>query len=165
MEYKPTPYRNSNCLENWCCPDCGNEEKFEVAAMSTFTITDDGTDEFGDVEYDGNSHATCPDCGKTGTVNDFCPGYGGGDIGSGQPPMQVILLTITHKHGDNEHVCINKEAAMSHLYEYVSDEWEGEIDAEMPDDKDDAIEMYFDEMAEKEWYSLETLDVSAGAGK
>jgi hypothetical protein len=76
---------NSNCLENIRCPDCGNEESFRIAGTALFTVTDDGTEDHGDVEWDGDSHAECTLCHMQGVLKDFetvassvCAGAGEG---------------------------------------------------------------------------------------
>ena len=53
---------NQNCLSGCRCPKCGSEGPFQVVAMSVFLITDDGTEEHRDVEYDGDSAAYCTQC-------------------------------------------------------------------------------------------------------
>lgn len=59
-----------NNLENRSCPECGQTDRFHVAATSTFLITDDGTaDHFG-VEYDDDSAVSCPDCSWKGKWKD-----------------------------------------------------------------------------------------------
>jgi hypothetical protein len=62
---------NTNCLKNIKCPDCGNEDRFRIQGMTLFTVTDDGTDEFGDVEWDDDSYAECVACHRHGTLKDF----------------------------------------------------------------------------------------------
>ncbi len=62
---------NTNCLENFKCPACGNEESFRIAATTIATVTDDGTEDHGDMEWDDDSYAECPKCYRHGTVKDF----------------------------------------------------------------------------------------------
>lgn len=62
---------NTNCLEGIRCPQCGNEERFRIAATSLFTVTDDGTDDYADVHWDDSSYADCPECGLHGTLKVF----------------------------------------------------------------------------------------------
>jgi hypothetical protein len=62
---------NTNCLEGIKCPACGNEDRFRIAATSLFTVTDDGTDDYADVDWDDDSYADCPECGRHGTLKDF----------------------------------------------------------------------------------------------
>ncbi len=62
---------NTNCLENIKCPACGNEESFRIAAKTIATVTDDGTDDYGDMEWDDDSYAECAECYRHGTLKDF----------------------------------------------------------------------------------------------
>jgi predicted RNA-binding Zn-ribbon protein involved in translation (DUF1610 family) len=62
---------NTNCLEGIKCPACGNEEQFRIAGRALFTVTDDGTEDHGDIEWDDDSYADCPECGRHGTLRDF----------------------------------------------------------------------------------------------
>jgi hypothetical protein len=62
---------NTNCLENIKCPDCGNEGSFRIAGTAIFIVTDDGTGDHGDVEWDDGSYAECAGCKRHGTLKDF----------------------------------------------------------------------------------------------
>ena len=62
---------NTNCLANIKCPDCGNEESFRIAATTIVTVTDDGTDDPGNMEWDDDSYAECSGCHQHGTLKDF----------------------------------------------------------------------------------------------
>jgi hypothetical protein len=62
---------NTNCLENIKCPDCGNEESFRIAGTAIFTVTDDGTEDYGDIEWDDDRYAECRECHRHGTLKDF----------------------------------------------------------------------------------------------
>ena len=62
---------NTNCLEGIRCPACGNEDRFRIAATSVFTVTDDGTDDHADVEWDDSSHAQCAECDRSGALGHF----------------------------------------------------------------------------------------------
>jgi hypothetical protein len=61
---------NTNCLAGMQCPSCKSDGPFKIAATALFTIHDDGTGEFGDVEYDGGSYCECPQCDFDGIVDD-----------------------------------------------------------------------------------------------
>lgn len=65
---------NTNCLEGMECPECKSNGPFKIAATALFTLYDDGTDEFGDLEYDDGSYCECPQCGFDGIVDDFKKG-------------------------------------------------------------------------------------------
>jgi len=62
---------NTNCLENFKCPACGNEESFRIAATTIATVTDDGTEDHGDMEWDDDSYAECPQCHRHGALKEF----------------------------------------------------------------------------------------------
>ena len=53
---------NTNCLENRCCPRCGQMERFRITATSIFELTDEGTEGHEDVEYDEHATVTCSAC-------------------------------------------------------------------------------------------------------
>jgi hypothetical protein len=62
---------NTNCLENIKCPVCGNEDSFRIAAKTIATVTADGTEDYGDMEWDDDSYAECTRCHRDGTLRDF----------------------------------------------------------------------------------------------
>jgi predicted nucleic-acid-binding Zn-ribbon protein len=62
---------NRNCLEGFKCPKCGYEHRFDIESTTTVTMTDDGEDGHGDIEWEDDSACTCCECGHTGTVKDF----------------------------------------------------------------------------------------------
>ncbi len=62
---------SSNCLENVCCPKCGQEDRFKIVALITCDVTDAGSEPIGDHEWDDHSATRCPECGFDGEMNDF----------------------------------------------------------------------------------------------
>jgi hypothetical protein len=62
---------NTNCLEGIKCPDCGNEDRFFIAGETVFTVTDDGTEDHGDIAWDDDSYTRCPECDREGALKDF----------------------------------------------------------------------------------------------
>ena len=62
---------NSNCLEGIRCPECGSEEPFNISAQAVFRVCDDGTESYGDVEWDDNSAIMCLECWHRGKVKAF----------------------------------------------------------------------------------------------
>lgn len=56
------PSSNSNCLEGVRCPKCGWEDSFEIDALTTATMRDEGSDNYG-TEYDHTTRAACNACG------------------------------------------------------------------------------------------------------
>jgi hypothetical protein len=67
------PNPNENCLEGMRCPnlDCGSYGPFQINAEASFTVTDDGTDDYEDVEWSDKSWCRCMECGNSATVDDF----------------------------------------------------------------------------------------------
>ena len=68
---------NVNCLEGLRCPKCGGENSFGIGCKTFATVTDDGIDDYGDMEWDGESYMTCQNgggrdgCTFDGTVAEF----------------------------------------------------------------------------------------------
>lgn len=62
---------NSNCLDGFQCPKCGSLEPFTICAQVMCTVYDEGTDEYGDVEWEDDSYCRCHKCDHTGVVKDF----------------------------------------------------------------------------------------------
>jgi hypothetical protein len=62
---------NTKCLENVCCPNCGQEDRFKIVALITCDVTDDGSDPVGDHEWDDHSATRCPECGFSGELKEF----------------------------------------------------------------------------------------------
>lgn len=62
---------NSNCLKDLQCPACGNAARLRIEGTSMFTVTDDGTDDYENVEWDNESYTECPECRHSDTLKDF----------------------------------------------------------------------------------------------
>jgi hypothetical protein len=62
---------NTNCLQGIACPKCGCGEGFKIAATAVFTVTDDGTECDGDVEWQDDDFIQCGACYHGGEVADF----------------------------------------------------------------------------------------------
>lgn len=62
---------NVNCLAGLKCPKCGSLGPLRITAVAEFVVADDGTDEFGDVEWSETSAASCTVCSWSGQVKDF----------------------------------------------------------------------------------------------
>lgn len=63
--------KNINNLVDMCCPECNQNDRFNIAVEAWASVTDDGTEDFSEVYWDDNSSCVCPDCGFTGKVGDF----------------------------------------------------------------------------------------------
>jgi hypothetical protein len=70
MARKKQP-KNTNCLEGMACPECKSLGPFKIAVTSMATVTDDGTDEFEDIEWDDGSYCRCIECENDGIVENF----------------------------------------------------------------------------------------------
>lgn len=57
------------------CPRCGNNEVLEIAITCLSRITSDGSEPFGDHDWDAASVCVCPICKHVATVAEFtsCP--------------------------------------------------------------------------------------------
>ena len=64
---------NTNCLQGIACPDpaCGQDTTFRIYASAWFDVTDDGTGDYTDVEWDGDSAIICGECGYKWKVSRF----------------------------------------------------------------------------------------------
>ena len=67
---------NTNCLENVCCPKCGQEDRFVIAANVKVEVTDDGADMASPMygngfEWDEKSYCRCPECDFEGRLKNF----------------------------------------------------------------------------------------------
>ena len=62
---------NTNCLEGIACPKCGNDFRIFIEAKTLAVVTDDGAETFGDMEWDDDSYAECPECQHHGTLGEF----------------------------------------------------------------------------------------------
>ena len=62
---------NTNCLEGIRCPECGQEDEFRIEGRTVFEVTDDGTGDHGDVEWDEDSYVLCPSCEFEGKLGHF----------------------------------------------------------------------------------------------
>jgi len=62
---------NTNCLEGMQCPECESYGPFVIGALAFFTHYDEGSDDCGDLEWDGDSYCRCDDCGHEAQVIHF----------------------------------------------------------------------------------------------
>lgn len=64
---------NDNCLENIRCPGCDQEDRFLITASILADVTDGGADiaRGSDMEWDDDSIAACPECGRNGPLRTF----------------------------------------------------------------------------------------------
>lgn len=62
---------NSNILEGFKCPECGNTGLFHITGTQMFSVTDDGAEGFGDIEWGEESSCSCSNCYFSGQVRHF----------------------------------------------------------------------------------------------
>jgi len=62
---------SSNCLEGIACPACGNDSMLYIEVRTLASVTDDGAETYGDMEWDSGSYAECPECRRSGTLAEF----------------------------------------------------------------------------------------------
>jgi DNA-directed RNA polymerase subunit RPC12/RpoP len=62
---------NSNCLAGIACPQCGNDFRIYIGVKTLAEVTDDGAETYGDMEWNSDSYAECPDCQHRGTLGEF----------------------------------------------------------------------------------------------
>ena len=67
----PKENMNSNCLEGKMCPRCKSQGPFRIAATALFTVEDDGTEDYEDVEWNDRSYFECKNCHCFGMAWDF----------------------------------------------------------------------------------------------
>lgn len=64
-------HENENCLEGMECPACGQSDRFTITFTGSADVTDDGSDDAGDHEWDEKSDCICAECNQMGIVKDF----------------------------------------------------------------------------------------------
>jgi hypothetical protein len=62
---------NTNCLEGITCPKCGNESRFHIEVTTMASVTDDGAETCGDMEWSATSFTECTACHRHGSLNEF----------------------------------------------------------------------------------------------
>ena len=62
---------NSNCLQGIACPQCGNDAMISIEVWTLAVVTDDGAETYGDMQWNSDSYAECPDCEHCGTLGEF----------------------------------------------------------------------------------------------
>lgn len=58
----PDKNGNENALEGYQCPRCGNHSKLTMLVECVADVSDDGTDNEREFEWDDESWTTCPEC-------------------------------------------------------------------------------------------------------
>ena len=76
--------------------------------------------------------------------------------------MNIELLIIGHKHGNNYYVCANRNIVEHILHKYVLEWWNDAFfddKVEIPNTPQETIDLYFDENFRREWYEIESTEV------
>jgi hypothetical protein len=68
---------NVNCLKGLRCPneDCRSYGPFRIEVTTIMTVCDDGTDDYGNVEWEDGSYIQCVMCSEEGSVHEFKDTY------------------------------------------------------------------------------------------
>lgn len=70
-------------------------------------------------------------------------------------PKGLCTLIISHKHGSEVWLCMDEATANTILFHWVKEYWhDSNNDEEIPKDEQDAIDMYFDDHPDYEYYDL-----------
>ncbi len=62
---------NTNCLEGMQCPECRSEGPFDIQVICWMEVTDDGTGDLREVEWDSDSACRCMGCNYANTARVF----------------------------------------------------------------------------------------------
>ena len=73
--------------------------------------------------------------------------------------MQIFVLCIQTKYGNDLFAFSSLEKAQDRLYKYVKDWWSTMCDGDCPDSREDAIQEYFDCPDLGEWYTIEPVEL------
>lgn len=72
-------------------------------------------------------------------------------------PFQLVRLTtlaISHRYGSEVYLCLGEDAAQEILHNWVEQFWEEACDEKIPEDRQDAIDKYFNDHPGCEGYDL-----------
>jgi hypothetical protein len=62
---------NANCLDGMKCPKCGSLEPFSIEVRMMVAVSDDGTEDYGNAEWEDASYCECRACCFHGIAGDF----------------------------------------------------------------------------------------------
>jgi hypothetical protein len=71
--------------------------------------------------------------------------------------MNISVILIYHKYGEDIRVATNKKSEIRHLAKYVHENWDKEKNGDMPKDQEEMIKAYFD--SSDEYYEVNDFDV------
>lgn len=94
---------NTNCLEGFKCPECGQDESFFIGIQTLIRLYDDGSEDVPtDTEYNDSNYCRCTNCDYESTVGVF-RGIAPAGLGS-EPRHSKAPWLPGHKSGDVEPV-------------------------------------------------------------
>lgn len=88
---------NTNCLAGMKCPKCGSREPFGIEVTTTVTMSDDGTEDHGNCEWDDSAYCECRACYFHATAGEFRTDRPGAPV----LPYSVLLLYPASLTGGN----------------------------------------------------------------
>jgi hypothetical protein len=53
------------------CPECGRDDNLRIVITTWATLSEDGTEPFGDHEWDDTASCRCHSCNFSGVASDF----------------------------------------------------------------------------------------------
>jgi hypothetical protein len=98
---------NTNCLDGMKCPKCGSPEPFGIQVRMMVTVSDDGTEDYANSEWEDTSYCKCRTCCFHAIAGDF-------RIGAAKRllPYSVLQLYPAYiSDGDHETYFAHVEAA------------------------------------------------------
>ena len=96
---------NTNCLDGMKCPKCGSLEPFGIEVTMMVTMSDDGTEDYGNSEWDDNAYCECRACHFHAAAGDFRTDRPAKPL----PPYSVLLLYPDYLTGSD------RETYFSHV--------------------------------------------------
>lgn len=116
---------NVNCLEHFRCPECRQADEFRIEASTVFEVTDDGTGDHGDVEWDNASWMLCPRCEKEGPLSSFRTDLTGDPPQPPDPPHYFRAGEIERIGGFHSKSKVSPNEAGWFYFEPEHSQWAG----------------------------------------
>jgi len=88
---------NTNCLDGFCCPNCGSSNAFRISARCWAEVHDDGIHDSYEFEWDDDAPCICVDCAYSGTVGEFT-------TETQKPTNRWSDVEVVHEVGDHRWV-------------------------------------------------------------
>ena len=76
--------------------------------------------------------------------------------------ISAAILVTSHKHGTDYGLYRNEAIAYEVLYDYVCEFWGDNIESEMPEGKQEAIDKYYEHNVYNEWWEICTRTLDLG---